>query len=316
MPQSQPRKVQVENTPSARPRDAAIRQAAKDSRAYLSDSTRKTTRDLSHSTTDEQFSYSYQQQGLQPSVGSVTPYRNVQTNVTYNQNTPPPTQQLESRPPGQNQPNNTVAKAAGKVTRSISPPTKSRGTSLNPKKAILKKLPGGLGEGQLGAIVDKAFVTDATIMIVPTAGTVWFSLQLPLAIVSLVFMGISSALAAAEETIKGNAITGTLWRIGEAIVSTINDASIALFGFDFNSLSPTTFFILTDGVVMLIGWFTLLIIGFVYLIFGISPILGKGSGAKISALIAALVFYALPVFNLFPWFGLWVIAVWFYPTDE
>jgi hypothetical protein len=334
MPQAQPRKVTLEtntrqagapfltnqNTPTeatARPRDAAIRKAANDNRAHANDNTRKVTRDFSYPTTDQQFNYSYQQKGLQPSVGTVTPYRNVQTTVTDDQNAPqPPAQQQVETGPTQDQPRSTAAKTAGSVTRSLSATPKIGGTSTNPRRALMKKLPGGMVGGELKTIVDKLFVTEAIVMVAPAAGVVWLTLQLPLAIVSLICLGAASALDAAWQKAHSNFITGTLWDVASWVLSGISALSKELFGVDLSAIMPDRLFIATDGLVMLIGWFTILIIGFVFLIMGISPVFGKGSGAKISALIAALVFYALPILNLFPWFGLWVLAVWLYPTDD
>jgi hypothetical protein len=220
-----------------------------------------------------------------------------------------------NQPKDRNDRRNTVAQTVGSVTRT-SPTTTKGSAPINPKKALMKKLPGGFAEGELKSVADKAFATEAIIMVAPAAGLAWITLQLPLAIVGLVFMGISAALDAAEEAINSNVITGTLYKIGSAIVSTINEASKALFDFDFTSLKPSSLFMMVNGLVMLIGWFTILTIGFVFLIMGLSPVFGKGSVAKITALILSLVFYALPIFNLFPWFGLWVLAVWLYPTDD
>jgi hypothetical protein len=329
MPLAQPRKVTVETTKrpasaplstkhppvinhTTRPRDAAIRQAANDNRTFANGNTSQVTRDLTHPTVDEQFTYSYQQQGLQPSVGTVTPYRNTQIEVTYNQS-PVLTPQFQNTPQPKEEKGSTAAKAAGTVTHSL---TSKQSVSTNPRKALMKNLPGGFAEGELKTIADKLFVTEATIMVAPAAGTVWFTLQLPLAIVALVMLGIASAFDSFEETIRSNALGNIIWKIGEFIIDTVGAASEALLGFDFTALTPDSFFMLANGLTMLIGWLTLLIIGFVFLFFGISPLFGKGSGAKITALIMSMVFYALPVFNLLPWFGLWVFAVWLYPTEE
>jgi hypothetical protein len=200
--------------------------------------------------------------------------------------------------------------------RELEPLPKARRRSLNPKKALLKKLPGGFAEGELKAVADKAFVTEASWMIVPAAGMVWFTLQLPFALMSLVFLGVASALESVKQAANSNIVTGAVWYIGEKIFNSINAVSEALFGFDFTSLSPDSFFMLTHGLVMLIGWATLFIMGLVYLFMGISPVFGKGSGAKIATLLLACIGYAIPVLNLFPWFGAWALAVWWYPTEE
>jgi hypothetical protein len=335
MPPSQPRKVEVESTPSARPRDAAIRKAANDNRGPIITYRAANDAYSSYPSISDEFNQSYDQAGFQPSVGGIIDYgsKNGHNNTLSSKAQTDPYGKVGDDYAHLRRANVQHFDEHGKKTNvsrvksnnyeSTSPFRKTTTTkvmpgskSFNPKKALMKKLPGGVGEGTLGTIADKAFATEAVIMVAPAAATVWFAFQLPLALTSLAALGIAAGLDYVKKEFESTTVGSTISWVAGVIYDSFDSVSTALWGFDLNSFSPTTFFILTDGLVMLIGWFTILIIGFVLLFFGLSPVFGKGSGAKISALIAALVFYALPVFNLFPWFALWVLAVWLYPTEE
>lgn len=305
-----------------RPRDAAIKAAANDNQ---NNATQYKTginlpqRDFGPSTVSDEFNETYNQAGLQPSVGGVIPYRNTQIDRA-------PATQLYTATPA-NDPSKEPQKGRQKMEglkAIVSPasPTPVRTRSKSPKKALLKGVPGG--DGLAGDLINRALVTQTSLMITSAAGFFWFSFHLPLALISLVALGTASAVEAAkkfvfkshaEEFLFGtNYIErATSWVAGK-VYSITNSIVDFFLGFNLDTFSPTTLFMITDAVVMIVGWLTLLIIGFVYLIQGIPCVFGeKGSGLKIAALLMALIGYALPFLNLFPWFIVWVAAVWLYP---
>lgn len=322
------RKIQVEesNVPTTRPLDVALRQPANDNFSAANDNPRprdaairqqgrKVTRvtyknntfsqNPSYTSTDQQFNDSYLQQGLQPSVGSVTPYRNVSAGTEYEQR---PTQPVTQTPTESNQ------KTARKVLsfremqkRSTSSPRKM---TLNPKKALLKKLPGGFAEGELKHLADRAFATEVSISIFSWSTWVWLSLQLPLAIMALVFFGLALGW---ESTVQSLGYVGSaLSYLAGLASSAIN----ALSGIDLSQFNPQNFFMITNAATMLIGYCILFAIYLTYSLAGVPCLSGKGTALKQIALIVAGFGYFVPLLNMLPWAFVWVLAVWIYPTGD
>lgn len=298
---------------SNRPRDAALRQAANDNRTYTSLPSRE--RDNSHPTTSEQFSDSYLQQGLQPSIGSVTPLRNVRVDVQSGQNNqvePTPTPKAQPRREPDNVRRNTVGRVGGNVTHT-NQPRKPRRT-LNPKKALIRKLPGG---PVTAAVAEKAMVSAVTAEIFSWAGWIWFVFQLPLAILTVALLGLVGLQAKLQEflhnTIAGQVIdwvTTPIQWLGQGASWVLNQ-----FGVDFSVISVANLFMLFLMITAFIGWGTLLAMGINYVVTMTKCLSGKGSGVKWTALLIAVCAYGIPVLNIFPWFLLWLGAVWLYPTD-
>ena len=312
---SVPTAVQTPANDNPRPRDTAIRQAANDNKRAATPYVRSNSiqrREYGPSTVSEEFNQTYNQAGLQPSVGSVTPYRKVQVDSgNKNYSEPARTEKIEAIPfPGQRNIVSNRNPVTGKIEAIPFPKTQRRG--LNSKKTLLKDVPGG--EGLAGDLINRALVTETSFILVSSGTFFWITFQLPLAIISLSAFAIATALEEAKQYFESTMLGRAASWVGGAVYDSFNSVLNALWGSDLNTFSPTTLFMLTDGVVMLMGWLTLLIIGFVYLLQGIPCVFGeKGAGIKIAALLLAMIGYALPVLNLFPWFILWVLAVWLYP---
>lgn len=160
----------------------------------------------------------------------------------------------------------------------------------------------------------------------------WAVFQLPMALLHLVL----TALAIAESMILGGledvaevrdddgvlvSAAKTIFRWGkktiEVVAGRINDAISQVTGFDIASFigqfAPSA--LAGDFMVIMAvyGMALLLIIGIVYLLAGLNPLFGRGAGAKISALLVAIIGYSFPFTNLFPWFIFWIAVVWRYP---
>lgn len=295
-----------------RPRDTAIKAAANDNQKTATAYKMKNSfpqGNYGQSTVSDDFNETYNEAGLQPSVGRVSQYRNTQIDRS------PATQPYSAAPAiDRSRATKTVSQKKELLgeTVSLASPTRVRTGLKNPKKVLLESVTGG--DTLAGDLINRALVTRTSLILASAGGFFWSTFQVPLAIVSLSALGLASALEGAKQFFESNTIGSFISWVAGKVFDSFNSVLEAVWGFDLNAFSPMTLFMLTDGVVMLIGWFTLLIIGFVYLIQGVPCVFGeKGSGLKIATLLMAMIGYALPVFNLFPWFGFWVFAVWLYP---
>lgn len=178
--------------------------------------------------------------------------------------------------------------AAGKVLRGVGSANQSVGKAVadsgrqmrNRARGTKFKRPAVLGEAE--AIKDRIKVTRVSVTSLSWATTLWFTVQLPLAILSLLAFGGADTLAEQlPDFLVEWALNGML-------------------------------FILQTSV-FAIGVFTLIIIGGSYALSGISCFFGKGSHLKGPLFCLAAVGYLLPFTNIFPWFIFWVLAVWRYP---
>ena len=70
-----------------------------------------------------------------------------------------------------------------------------------------------------------------------------------------------------------------------------------------------TYFSITYPPSILLVIILLLVVYLVYKMALLEPVGGKGSGFKYSMLVLALIGYSLPLLNLFPWVGLWILAI-------
>lgn len=290
MPPSPIRKVERETASSAgdpaRPRDAALRAAAKRRRGDIVTPPR--TPDAAYPTIDQSFTTTYQTSGTGESILN----------------------EAASRPVG-----STTTRAAGQVTRrpgksaAITSNRASRsGKQLknlhNPKKALTQKLP-----GSLGGLADRVIATEVSISILSWGTTVWLSFQIPFALLAIVCFALAGAWESAKDSL-GWLGTAVSWLASKAL-----EGIKTLTGFDLSVFDPTNFFIIANTVTMFIGWGTMLGIGLSFMLAGVPCLSGKGVVIKYATFILALVGYAVPFLNLFPWAIFWVIAVWYYPTD-
>jgi hypothetical protein len=132
------------------------------------------------------------------------------------------------------------------------------------------------------AVKGRIKVTRITVTIFSLGLPVWFSFQLPIALINAIAFG---STATALELLPAFLVE---WTVGGI-------------------------FQMTQFVVFAIGLATLLTMSFMYIFSGISCLFGEGAAAKVSTFIFALFGYFMPFLNIFPWFALWALAVWRYP---
>jgi hypothetical protein len=131
---------------------------------------------------------------------------------------------------------------------------------------------------------------------------IWFFLQLPLAILSLLFFGLAYLVHDFTPAIIKTAVE---W---------IGNAFKTLTGFDLAALDPSAFFIMSHTLVFFVGLSTLIILSVMYQLSMTNCLFGKqGSGIKVGMFLLAICGYTFPFLNLFPWFIFWIIVVWRYP---
>ena len=115
--------------------------------------------------------------------------------------------------------------------------------SLNPKKAVLSKLPSGTGE-----IANRVLATEVSLSIFSWSTWVWIALQLPLAILALVFFGLAVGW---ESVVKSFGWVGTgLSYLAGLASSAIN----ALSGIDITVFDPKNFFMIANAATMFTGY--------------------------------------------------------------
>ena len=142
--------------------------------------------------------------------------------------------------------------------------------------------------------------------------TLYGSIQLPLAVISLGFFGFVYAAEIIKQSVedKFGGVFSEVFKTGGEI---INDISSTVLGFDFTQFDPANLFLVTLFMVMLVGFSTMLLIGITYQLALVNCLFGRGAAIKVTTFIFALFGYMVPLLNLFPWFILWTWAVNRYP---
>jgi hypothetical protein len=290
----------VKENPTTRPRDAALKRAANDNptiRRVTSVST--VTQAPTHPTVDQEFSSSYNKQGLQPSVGEVIDYN------TPSQNLSPeaPRKVATSR--------RVVGAAEGVAMESV-----ASGTSLLAGATEA----GGLGRITKAVLPGKAgsyvAATEEAVELLPIIGTIWLTFQVPMAIMSTVALGLAAIFAKTKELAESNPITGVLWTIGSWAISGLDYVMDSVFGFKVSDFAPDKFLLLFVAITAFIVWIQFLIVGITYVLSGIPSLDGKASTLKHVTVIGGLVGGAIPILNFIPWAMFWVLVVTANPTDE
>ena len=168
--------------------------------------------------------------------------------------------------------------------------------------------------------VRRAKATGTTIGIWSWGFFVWLWFQVPFAVISIAFMALTQAIyvvytnitvASANDGLLVTAAkyVGNILATGISnVLQIVNFLLNKFLGFDLNSLNPANFFMMTHLTVMIIGWTTLFTAAFVYKLSGSNPIFGKGL-SKAGTFLLAMICYAIPIMNLFPWFFIWTLAV-------
>ncbi len=241
-----------------------------------------------------------------------------------------------------------ATKAAGRSTEAIGKGVKKTGSAIKkidrvgvgrklsgkagsePVEKVLKlakRLPGPVGNvakyggGAALILLEREKVIRANIPIFGMGFSLWVGIQLPLAFLSLAFLGLAYTVKAIEATVEASAKAV----VGETItnfIGTIYDYTIGagirgtdkifelIFGFSLSAIGdPSNWFVGTYFLVVIIGWSTLLIAAIIYLFFMVNPFFGKGAMWKIGGFLIAAFGYLIPGLNILPWFAVYAGAV-------
>ena len=203
-----------------------------------------------------------------------------------------------------------------------------------PKDKVLaaaKRLPGPVGKiaehggGALKKVWARKKVTRANLTIGSIGYSMWVGIQLPLASLSLGYLGVAFTIKTIQE--KVNSVAEAL--VGETVtyvISTIYKYTIGagtkafdyifeqIFGFSLAAIGdPTNWFTATYYLVVLFGWATLLVAVTIYVFSMVNPFFGKGAAWKMGGFLVSVVGYLIPGLNILPWFAVYTAAVWTHP---
>jgi hypothetical protein len=140
----------------------------------------------------------------------------------------------------------------------------------------------------VGKTIAKSKVSANTTAIFTWYGNVWLFAQLPLSIIGLLGLAL---FFMAEDSVLVSTMT---WLAGW------DDLGISIF-------------ILTYAINFVIGVFSFLIMYMEYTMSLIKSLSGNKDSLKTGAIVIALLGYATPIANIFPWLFIWVAVVWKYP---
>lgn len=290
----------------ARPRDAAIRQAANDNSKYRTryTITQKAPANLTYEndndnvpypTVSESFNEYASDRTIQP-TNNTAPTSGRQSSVQYraSASTKNNTRQVQT----------TTRPTPNRAGRPTARPGLKR---TLPNVPVLDVNP-----------VKLARASTISISNISWGIGLWLSFQLPLAIIAVVFLGAAYIVHDVIPKMIKETTGELLYKGLSFIYNTFSEAATWLldkiFGFDLTAIAdPENYFILANFLVFLIGLSTLIIMAIIYQISLINCVFGKGSALKVSALIFATFAYMVPLLNLLPWFLIWVLVVWRYP---
>ena len=126
----------------------------------------------------------------------------------------------------------------------------------------------------------------------------WLTFQVPLATISLAFIGLQAA------------VEGTwLGRLFQGVMGVINGAA-RIFGGDFSLLTPINIALALHFLVFGLSMLGLIGTIMLYAVRGQHPLGGDRSGGKFTALLLCCIGYSAPVLNLFPWVGYYIYVMW------
>jgi len=287
---------------------------------------------------NEEFNDSYGRSGMQPSVGSVQAFRKgtAESGGTRRAGTGAqvagiPTTRLGAGVKMVRNETQNISNASGRTSRTNVRTKKLDEASSPPVKKVLraaKRLPVPAGKvvGYSGDAVTKLWekrkVTRANVTIFSSGFSLWFGIQLPIAFLSLGFLGMAATLETIRATIEANAKAV----VGETITNflgTIYEYTLGaglkgadwifekIFGFSLQTLGdPANWFTVTHFLVVIIGWGTLLAAIMVYLSFMVNPFTGRGWKWKMGGFLIAAFGYIIPGLNILPWFAVYTACVW------
>lgn len=204
--------------------------------------------------------------------------------------------------------------AAGAVMRRAGGTNSSVGRKIGRSATEGKKLLRAQGVNDIKKnIKGTVSATRVNITALSFATPLWFTIQLPLALMAIAALGIAGV---------GESVAVTLMKGPFKFAYTAYDATTnaveAVTGINFNIVESWTGFSSTlfGGLTMLvffIGIFTLGYMATMYILSGVHCFMGKNAVLKSGTFIFALLGYLMPVLNILPWFILWGIVVWRYP---
>lgn len=157
------------------------------------------------------------------------------------------------------------------------------------------------------ALMAKAKATTINASIMAWAGGLWFTLQLPFALISLVMLGMAGMVAGAK---SAGGILGWATTAASAIV----EGAAAIVGIETDLVSiSTSFFTVTYLLVLAVGLLTIFAVFLQYTLAFLKPLSGEMAGLKQGTFLLVLFGYSTPLLNIFPWILLWMVVVWKYP---
>lgn len=166
----------------------------------------------------------------------------------------------------------------------------------------------------------KAEARGVNLFIRSTGLFFWSVFQVPMAMLNIVFLGLTNITLQSNIDPNGNVVANAVRSIGNTVIGAIETVASGVIsglefitGIDLSLIDITALFMITMLVIFAFGLFNLLGIYLIYKILGLNPLSGRGGGVKIGATIMATIGYFVPFLNLFPWFYLWTIAVQKYP---
>jgi hypothetical protein len=138
----------------------------------------------------------------------------------------------------------------------------------------------------------------AVMRIVSMVAPVYF-IQLFFAVLSLVAFAVSAGISSVIES---------------SYILSAAEKAASFFGYDAESLGISGgLFMLMYGLSLIFGIISISFALLLCTISGLKPISGEKSGLKQGMVILSVIGYSLPLFNIIPWFGLLLLAIWKYP---
>ena len=145
---------------------------------------------------------------------------------------------------------------------------------------------------------------------------IWMWFQVPITIMSIVFMAMTEAIYQFSISLEPTVADGMVVAVGKKILDISLDVTawfagkiFEVFNIDIELLNPANVFMLTHILLVFVGWGMLLTMGIIYTMTGQKAFSGQGASGKNAMFILAFIGYALPIFNILPLFFFWTLMV-------
>lgn len=164
--------------------------------------------------------------------------------------------------------------------------------------------------GQPISILAKARVTSFNLAAFGWYTPLWAILQLPFALLMIVGLGSVYAIDKLT-TADGGILNFIVAKLAQGVLTTLNFVT-SIFGANFEEVALA----LMNGayvIILAFGFLSLFSFSLAYIFLGCNPLSGDGAGLKKGMFLLAMVGYATPVLNMFPFILLYMAAVWLYP---